>query len=119
MRRMIVWALVLGLGGVACSDSNSPAGGNPGPNQVFMQGTAFNPTTRTVASGTLVTWVNQDGLLHTLTSSSVPATAATFNSNVASGASVPITFTVVGTYQYYCTIHGTPTTGMHATLIVN
>jgi plastocyanin len=116
-RLMVVAALLA----VACKSSTSSygssgGGGGPGPTQVFMQSSAFNPTSRTVSVGTTVTWVNQDGYTHTVTSSSGPSS---FNSgNVSGGASFQQTFSTAGTYQYYCTIHGTPTSGMHATLIV-
>ncbi len=123
MRRVLVAALGAVLVGSACSsNSYGPgSGGNaqPGANQVFMQSSAFNPVTRTVAVGTLVTWVNKDGFAHTATSSSAPAGAATFSSgNVAGGGQFQVTFATAGTYQYYCTIHGTPTSGMRGTVIV-
>ena len=99
----------------ACGSSTSPSG--PGPSQVFMQGVAFNPATRTVSVGTTVTWLNQDGVAHTVTYSSGPGTA--FSSGTVAAAGIYThTFTAAGTYQYYCTIHGTPTTGMHATIVV-
>jgi len=121
MRRFVkvaVGAVVFGLG---CSSSTSPAGGTQGPgaDQVFMQNTAFSPATRTVAAGTLVTWMNKDGFTHTVTSSSVPAGAATFSSGaVGGGGQFQVTFATAGTYQYYCTIHGSPGAGMHGTVVV-
>lgn len=99
----------------ACGSSTSPSG--PGPSQVFMQGLAFSPTTRTVSVGTTVTWLNQDGVAHNVTYSSGPGTSFASGSVAAAG-TYTHAFTVAGTYQYYCTIHGTPTTGMHATIVV-
>lgn len=99
----------------ACSSSTSSSG--PGPNQVFMSGSAFNPTTRTVAAGTTITWMNQDGFAHTVTYSS--GAGSSFDSgSVPAGGSFSHTFATAGTVQYYCTIHGTPTSGMHATIVV-
>ena len=99
----------------ACGGSTSPSG--PGPNQVFMVGLAFTPLTRTVSAGTTVTWLNQDAVAHTVTYSSGPGSA--FDSgSIAAGGVYTHTFAVAGTYQVYCTIHGTPTTGMHATVVV-
>ncbi len=112
---MAVGALALAA---ACGSSttygSSGGGGNPGPNQVFMQSSTFNPTTRTVAVGTTVTWVNQDGYAHTVTSD----TGTVLSGSVAGGASYAHAFTVAGTYAYYCTIHGTPTSGMRGTIVV-
>ena len=123
MQRVLVAALGAVLVGSACSsNSYGPGSGSntqPGANQVFMQSSAFNPVTRTVAVGTLVTWVNKDGFAHTATSSSAPAGAATFSSgNVAGGGQFQVTFATAGTYQYYCTIHGSPGAGMHGTVVV-
>ena len=99
----------------ACGSSTSTSG--PGPDQVFMQNSAFNPVTRTVSVGTTVTWMNQDAFAHTVTYSAGPGSA--FDSgSIAGGGTYSHTFSVAGTYQYYCTIHGTPTTGMHATIVV-
>ena len=101
----------------ACSSSTSGSGGQPGPNQVFMQNSAFNPATRTVAAGTTVTWVNQDGITHTVTYSS--GVGSPFDSgSIAGGSSYSLTFNSPGTVQYYCKIHGSPGAGMHGTIVI-
>ncbi len=124
MRRMHA-IIVAALGVVAaCSSSTNPygggpggGGGQPGPNQVFMQNTAFNPPTRTVAVGTTVMWANQDGITHTVTYSSGPGPA--FDSgSISGGGNYSVTFNTAGTVQYYCKIHGSPGAGMHGTIVV-
>ncbi|MDB5283008.1 MAG: Cupredoxin-like protein [Bacteroidota bacterium] len=83
---------------------------SPGANQVFMQNTAFNPSTITVSKNATVTWSNKDGMAHTVTSD-----AGAFSSgNIAAGGSFSFQFTTTGTYQYHCTIHS----GMTGTVIV-
>jgi len=113
--------LAVMLAGAACS--SNPTGNNsntPGADEVFLQGSLFNPLTRTVTAGTTVKWTNKDGITHNITSSSVPAGASALASgSLGNSATYQATLTVPGTYQYYCTIHGTPTTGMHATIVVN
>jgi plastocyanin len=57
-----------------------------------------------------VTFTNNDaangGIHHTVTSTSVPSGAASFNSgDMALGAKFTVMFTVPGTYQYYCAYH--------------
>lgn len=118
------WTMVFGaaLVAAACSDSTNPGGGGGGPaaNEVFLQGTAFSPTPRTVSAGTQVTWVNKDNLAHNVTSSSVPAGASAFGSaNLSLNGTFQVTLTVPGTYQYFCSIHGTAATGMRGTVVVN
>jgi plastocyanin len=53
-----------------------------------------------------VTWTNNDSSHHTVTSSTVPTGAKSFNSgDIAPGGTFTYTFTVPGTYQYGCTYH--------------
>jgi len=99
--------------------SGSSNGGMPAANQVFMQGLAFVPATRTVSAGTTVQWVNQDGTTHTVVKDSGPAGAPAFDSgNIGSGGSFSVRFDTPGTYEYHCVIHGTPGAGMHGTIVV-
>ncbi len=110
-----IGAAVVAAAAFACNSTTGSGG--PGPDQVFLQNTAFDPATRTVPVGTTVTWMNQDGFAHTVTYSS--GAGSSFNSgSVPAGGTFTHQFTVAGTVEYYCTIHGTPTTGMHATVIV-
>ena len=105
----------------ACGESygSGPSGScSPSATQVCLKNTAFNPASLTVSAGAEVVWVNADGFSHTVTSSSVPATGPTWDHAVAAGARTSVRFTLAGTYQYYCKIHGGPGTGMHATVVV-
>jgi plastocyanin len=54
-----------------------------------------------------VTWTNNDGTTHhTVTSTSVPSGASSFDSgDMAGGATFSYTFAVPGTYQYHCNYH--------------
>lgn len=53
-----------------------------------------------------VQWVDQDPTPHTVTSTAVPAGAKAFDSGTINlGGSYTVTFTVPGTYKYYCTFH--------------
>lgn len=71
---------------------------------VSIQGFAFKPADLTVKVGTEVTWTNNDPMAHTATS--LPGAPAAFDSGVvAPGGTFSFTFTVVGTYPYYCKIH--------------
>jgi plastocyanin len=72
----------------------------------------YAPDTVTVVMGVnnTVVWTNDDtagvGTHHTVTSTSVPAGASSFNSgDVAPGATFTYTFTAPGTYQYDCVYH--------------
>jgi plastocyanin len=91
---------------------NGGNGGNGGPpaSEVWIQGSAFNPVTLTVAVNTTVKWTNKDGITHTVTSDS-----NLFDSgNLSSNGTFPYTFTTKGTFTYHCNIHPM----MMATVIV-
>ncbi|MDA4128206.1 MAG: plastocyanin/azurin family copper-binding protein [Thaumarchaeota archaeon] len=75
----------------------------------------FTPGNFTVKVGGTVTWVNKDTTTHTVTSTSVPSGAKTFDSgNLPYGLSFSVKFDQPGTYQYYCSIHPS----MKGTIIV-
>src|SRR6266849_5747410 len=77
------------------------------PNGVgSTQGLNYAPVNVTVAKGGNVTWTNNDPVPHTVTSTSVPSGASSFDSgNMNQNATYTVTFTVDGTYQYKCTYH--------------
>jgi len=70
---------------------------------VQMANFAFAPASITVKVGDTITWTNQDSAPHTVTTTSGPRS---LNSPyLPKGQSWSYTFTVPGTYQYYCTVH--------------
>jgi len=95
---------------LSCSDSTAP-------NQATVQvrDNTFDPATATIqAGGTVtwqwagqaqhnVTWVNPSG-----TSDSPTQATGTYTRN----------FSGAGTYDYFCTVHGTATSGMRGSVVV-
>lgn len=74
----------------------------------------FAPTSQTVSVGDRVTWRNTGQAPHEVT-----ASGGQFRSgNIAKGASYTWTADRAGSFTYYCSYHGTATTGMTATLVV-
>jgi plastocyanin len=111
---IIISAVVL-LPGCTKSDNSSnystaPAGGGgatPGVNEVWMQGTAFNPASKTISVGTTITWTNKAPYNHTVTSGVPNSPDGLFNSGYLGNQGVfSFKFTTVGTFHYYCMIHG-------------
>ena len=100
----------------SCTKTSDPYGsgtggsGSPGPNEVWIQGMAFTPSTITVTAGTTITWTNKDALDHTVTS-----TTSLFNGTVSAGKTFSQIFSTAGTYHYFCSIHNT----MTGTVVVN
>jgi plastocyanin len=68
---------------------------------VMIEGLKYAPATVTVSAGTTIRWVNQDTMIHTVTS-----TAGKWDSgNLQPGASWSMRFDEAGTYPYLCTPH--------------
>src|SRR5262249_36547034 len=80
-----------------------------GSNNTFT----FDPASITVKVGTAVTWTNQSGVPHTVTSDAGAPTA--FTSGTLGGSDTySFTFTKAGTYHYHCNVHNY----MHGTIVV-
>jgi plastocyanin len=68
---------------------------------VATKGLAFRDGTRTVATGTTVSWKNLESAIHTVT-----ATDKSFDSpELMQGQTYRHTFSSIGKYKYYCRIH--------------
>lgn len=106
-------------GGSVMFTATATAGQGGGTVEIHLTltgGARFAPASVVVSPGTTVRWIWDDGP-HTVTSSGQP----TFPGNPAADnppKSYEFTFTQAGTYQYYCAVHGNPTSGMRGTVVV-
>ena len=128
---VLVAAVLAACGGSTASGSSpaattpaaSPAGGGAvTSSEIAIKDFAFTPATATVKAGTTVTWTNNDGATHNVTSTDGPgtgaATTSTFSSQpMAQGDTFSYTFKEAGTYYYECSIHASMAS-MHAVVIV-
>ncbi|MFB6138055.1 MAG: plastocyanin/azurin family copper-binding protein [Halobacteriaceae archaeon] len=75
---------------------------------VSLVSSTFDPVRLDVAVGTTVTWTNEDGYDHDVTSAtfSSGATSWDYMASLGAGESASHTFQSAGAYEYYCTIHG-------------
>jgi plastocyanin len=105
----------------AVAPGGGGGGGGGGSSPVTIQlrsdgGNRFEPANVTIAVGTTVTWTWVGGI-HNVT----PAGAPTFTGS-GSPVSAPHTFSQTfsspGTYLYFCEVHGTATSGMRGTIVV-
>ena len=129
------WKLVAAAAAVACSGlvlSVATTGGASTPVAVAIQNGGscgqifcFSPQTLTVTSGRTVTWSNATTADHTVTRCDTTAcpvgpgtgTDAPLSSGLlGAGQTFSVTFQGLGTYNYYCQIHGY--TIMHGTVTV-
>lgn len=110
-----VMIFIMIVNGSCSKSSNTPtnngSSGGVVPGSITIANMSFGPSSLSVKVGTTVTWKNNDGFAHTVTSDD----GASFNSgNLAGGASFSYTTKTAGTFDYHCTIHS----GMTGTLIV-
>jgi plastocyanin len=97
----------------ALAATTAPQASTMGGTSITIKNFAFDPTPLTVKTGTVVTWVNQDGAPHIVVSDTGSPTAFSSDS-LSTGASYKFTFTQPGTYTYHCSIHPS----MKGTIIV-
>ena len=93
------------------STDNNNSGEETSANTVTIKSMAFTPSTLSVKVGDTVTWKNNDGLTHTVTSDD-----DVFDSGAMSnGKSFTFTFNEAGTFSYHCEFHQT----MRAKIVVS
>ena len=83
--------------------------------QVGNGGNVFNPTSTSISVNDQVLWTWFGATGHNVTSTNGAWVASPTQSN---GKTFTNTFTAAGTYFFYCTIHGTPTSGMKGGIVV-
>jgi len=79
----------------------------PGTQMVSIvnQSFGFSPASVTVPLNTIVQWTNNDSMIHTVTSTTVPTNGTFDSGNLAPGASICLKFTSAGTFNYHCSLH--------------
>ncbi|MDZ7849836.1 MAG: plastocyanin/azurin family copper-binding protein [Halodesulfurarchaeum sp.] len=103
LRTAVAGGLVLVAG---CAGGGSDTGNGTtetGPATVSMTDSQFDPRNIEVDAGTTVTWTNDSGMDHTVTSASTNWEKDTV---VASGEETTHTFEESGVYEVYCAYHG-------------
>jgi plastocyanin len=85
---------------------------------VEVDDNTFAPKEIKVSPGTKITWTNKGFNAHNVT----PVAAGQFDAvptgGLDPGASADRTLATPGVYRYYCTIHGSPTKGQRAAIVV-
>lgn len=107
-----VQATATGLAGSPVNFNATATAAPAGSSTVIVGNDFFNPTTRTVASGTTVTWTwtNTGAIPHSVQSTGAPS----FTSSAVltgSGQTYSHTFNAAGTYTYECAVHGASMSG--------
>jgi plastocyanin len=114
VRRSLPALLLLGAtaGLLSCGDNGL---GPNGEQLVAVGDNDFDPATKTIKAGETVLWQWKGSAVHNVTWADASNTAPSPDQ---SSGTYTRTFAIGGTFTYYCTIHGTPTSGMHGTVIV-
>lgn len=110
VRRLLAGLMLASLA-PACADSSGP---DP-EGDVMLEDNAFVPSAITVDAGTTVTWAWSGNSPHNVTWVG-PGAPAPSHTQIAG--TYERLFRAAGTYDYYCTIHGTPTSGMRGSVTV-
>jgi plastocyanin len=97
-KRLLFAAALAAAPAVAYAADTSPAATAP---VVEIHNMKFDPATLTVASGTTVTWVNEDSSPHTVTDKGKVFRSAALDTKD----KFSYTFAAPGEFTYFCTIH--------------
>jgi plastocyanin/uncharacterized membrane protein YozB (DUF420 family) len=95
-------------------EETSTETGQPAVQRALLQNFSFVPGELTVAAGTTVAWINQDGAPHNVTF--VDGSVA--SDNFRQGEAFEHTFDEPGVFPLYCTLHGNESSGMIGTVTV-
>jgi plastocyanin len=109
--KIIFPLMLLALVAAACSDSSGPGA----QGDIEVRDNTFSPSGFSTTAGSTVTWDWTGATPHNVTwvGAGAPGPSPTQTTGT-----YQRTFDAAGTYDYYCTIHGTPTTGMRGTVTV-
>ncbi len=116
LRVLAVAVLALVLSACGGESNDEAEQGAPPSNgaTVALKLIAFKPENITVASGTTVTWKNEDGTDHTVTSGTVTQQGGAATSSpdgkfdsgtLKGGGEFSFTLSAPGTYTYFCKLH--------------
>ena len=104
----------------ATATATGNPGGGPSPVEIQLvtdgSDNRFEPASVTVPAGTTVTWKWVSGFHNVM-----PTGTPTFTGNgapVSPPTTFSQTFSTPGTYLYFCVVHGTPSSGMRGTIVV-
>ena len=119
------WLIVIAAGTtlIGCSNySSAPTYGGGGTTggghtaSISVANNVFSPTPDTVSAGTVTFTWSTPSAGHSVIWDGGPGTLPTNTAVMTSGTYSPTL--VQGTYQYHCSVHGGPGTGMHGTIVV-
>jgi plastocyanin len=90
--------------------SAPPAAAGAKTATVTYKSFAVSPATLTVSPGTTVTWKNDDGTTHTVTSGKPGTKTDLLDKQIAGGASTTFTFDKAGAFDFFCSFHNSMVT---------
>jgi plastocyanin len=114
---IVVAPLLAGCGGSGSGASTASLVPRSGTVEVQALDNRFEAKAIAITSGSTVTWTNDGTNTHDI----VAAEGTPFGVkpiDFKPGATYSATFTTPGTYAYYCSLHGSATRGMTATITV-
>jgi len=90
-----------------CSEEDTPTDtGTQDKNEVSIESNSFSPQYKTIAVGTTLKWINNDGNNHKVVSGPRGASDGIFSSGtLGPGDDFSYKFDRTGTFEYFCSIH--------------
>ena len=98
---MVVLSACAPQEGISGGGATSAAGGTSSDGNVNISGFAFEPASVTIKVGGTVTWINKDGVVHTV----VADDKSWSSDNLSKGGQYSHKFEAAGTFTYTCGVH--------------
>lgn len=115
--RLTAWTAAMLVAGCGSDSALAPEDASPvSTTAVQVRDNSFMPSNILVDVGATVTWTWEGGNLHNVTWVSVDLAVSDTQSSGAHAVMIPVDAT--GVLAYYCSIHGTPTSGMRGVIQV-
>jgi plastocyanin len=95
----------------AYATGNFTTSAAPGTFNISITGFAYSPSSLSVPVGSTVIWTNNDGVPHTVTSTSGAPPSPLNSPTLNNGQTYTYMANTPGTYPYFCTVHGISMSG--------
>lgn len=103
----------------SCTDTKGNVKATGAVVEITALDNSFNPPVVTITPGTTVRWTNKGRLAHNIVAVTGDVAFGVTEGDFGPGKTHEFTFSKAGEYPYYCSLHGTPDSGMVGKIIVS
>jgi len=107
---LVAFAALVACGQASTTASTAPAAAGAKAATVTYKSFAVSPATLTVSPGAVITWKNEDGTTHTVTSGKPGTKTDLIDKQVPGSTTVTLTLDKAGSFDFFCSFHNSMVT---------